>query len=204
MGNGQAEAYVKILKSKMRALMAQRGQSQLPNNWDETLLPLALQSVRCDPSVATGYAPAELLLGRQLVYPIEIASDDVDISGTELTKPLVKALRSIHNEAFGKAAAKVRRQQERYSKQYDKKFKTNNLRLRKGSPVQLLNWTAKKSKENKKGDMKLQWKPFRSYYKVHSVNQKKGVVTLRSRGGRVYKKTYPMNRIRLYKGKITN
>ena len=65
--NGQAEAYVKNLKTKMKAIMAASDQEELPDNWDESLMYLALQAVRCDPAISTGYAPAELLLGRQLV-----------------------------------------------------------------------------------------------------------------------------------------
>ena len=37
--------------------------------------------LRSDPSLATGYAPGELLLGRKLVYPIEIEKSEVDLTG---------------------------------------------------------------------------------------------------------------------------
>ena len=47
--NGQAEAYVKNLKTKMKAKMVEASQDRLPNNWDETLLHVALQALRCDP-----------------------------------------------------------------------------------------------------------------------------------------------------------
>ena len=40
--------------------------------------------LRSDPSVATGYAPAELLLGRKLVYPIELEKSEVDLTGNYL------------------------------------------------------------------------------------------------------------------------
>ncbi len=40
--------------------------------------------LRSDPSIATGYAPGELLLGRKLVYPIEIEMSEVDLSGNFL------------------------------------------------------------------------------------------------------------------------
>ena len=45
---------------------------KLPDNWDESLLYLALQALRCDPASSTSYAPAELILGRPLVCPIEL------------------------------------------------------------------------------------------------------------------------------------
>ena len=121
--NGQAESYVKSMKMKLRALMVAASHDELPNNWDETLMHLGLQSLRCDPAVATGYAPAELLLGRKLVYPIELDKSNVDTSGTTLTQPLASALLNIHNEAFGSVGEKLDRHQERYAREYDKKHK---------------------------------------------------------------------------------
>ena len=41
----------------------------------------ALMALRSDPSTAHGYAPAELLLGRKLVYPLELKKKDIDLSG---------------------------------------------------------------------------------------------------------------------------
>lgn len=38
-------------------------------------------AIRSDPSSAHGYAPAELLLGRKLIYPIELSKSDIDLSG---------------------------------------------------------------------------------------------------------------------------
>ena len=48
-GNGQAEAMVKNLKEKMKALMAENSNT-LPVDWDQTILHKALQIIRCDPS----------------------------------------------------------------------------------------------------------------------------------------------------------
>ena len=62
-----------------------------------------------DPSSATGYAPAEMLLGRQLVYPIEFKRKSIDFEGVEMTEPLVQKLLAIHNETFGIAAEKNRK-----------------------------------------------------------------------------------------------
>ena len=174
---------------------------KLPDNWDESLLHLALQAVRCDPASSTGYAPAELLLGRPMVYPIELDQNEVDIEGTELTQPLADALIAIHNEAFGEAGRAIKKWQERYARAYDKKHKGNPLKLRKGSKCQIFDYSAKKSVNYKKDAMKSQWKPFRSYYCVRSIDRKKGVVTVRSKGGRIYKKRHPISRVRLFKGK---
>ena len=199
--NGQAEAYVKNMKTKMKAIMADSDQEELPDNWDESLMHLALQAIRCDPAISTGYAPAELLLGRQLVWPIEFNKEDVDLSGTEPTQPLIDSLRAIHNDAFGKAGENISKHQERYSSSYDRRHKVNPLALRRGSRVQIHAYSAKKSVKYRKGRMKFEWRPFRSYYHVHAIDRKKGVITVRSKGGRVYKKRHPLTRVRLYKGK---
>ena len=82
-GNGQAEKYVGTIKEKMTALMAENS-DELPDNWDECILHHALQIVRCDPSCATGFAPAELLIGRELVYPLQLKKSDVDFEGKKL------------------------------------------------------------------------------------------------------------------------
>ena len=106
-GNGQVEVYVKSLKNKMYALMVEGGSHTLPNNWDDTLLYRALQIIRSDPSVATGFSPMELMLGRKPIFPIEFDHKEVDFTGTELTKPLVDALGAIHDRAFGQAAQNI-------------------------------------------------------------------------------------------------
>ena len=54
-GNGQAEAYVKVVKNKMKARMVEASSNQLCDRWDESLLYFALQVVRSDPSGASGY-----------------------------------------------------------------------------------------------------------------------------------------------------
>ena len=78
--NGQVEIYVKQIKEKMRALMSEKYE-ELPSNWDQTILHNALQIIRSDRSSASGFAPAELLLGRKLVYPLELKKRDIDFTG---------------------------------------------------------------------------------------------------------------------------
>ena len=112
----------------------------------------------------------------------------------------VKA-RKAKSDAFGKASEKISSHQKRYAVSYDKKHKANPLALRRGSRVQIHSYSAKKSVNYRKGAMKFEWKPFRSYYHVHSIDRKKGVITVRSKNGRIYKKRHPLNRVRLYKGK---
>ena len=112
-GNGMVESKVKVLKEKMRACMSESG-GVLPSNWDVTLMYKALCIMRCDPSRATGFAPGELLIGRPLVYPIELQKKEIDFSGTELTVSLVNALNKIHDDTFGKAGEHITKYQVQY------------------------------------------------------------------------------------------
>ena len=50
-----AEAYVRKLKEKMREIMVNDSHQHVPNNWDESVLHLALQAIRRVPTIATGY-----------------------------------------------------------------------------------------------------------------------------------------------------
>ena len=96
-----------------------------------------MQILRSDPSVATGFAPIELLIGRRPVWPIEIVEEEIDLSGTNLTGTLVDSLAAIHDQAFGIACKKIAKEQERYAKAYDKKYKTNPTKLRVGQKCQV-------------------------------------------------------------------
>ena len=140
-GNGQAESFVGSLKNKMYALMVESGTHNFPDNWDETLLHKALQILRSDPSVATGFSPMELLLGRRPVWPIELENVDIDLSGTNLTAPLVDALDHIQNNNFGRACQNIKHEQERYARSYDKRYKTNPSKLRKNNKIQVITLT---------------------------------------------------------------
>ena len=117
-GNGQAEAMIGSWKNKIYALMVEKGSHLLPDTWDETLLYRALQVMRSDPSVATGYSPIELVLGRKPIWPIQLRENDIDLSGTELTAQLVDQLGRIHDEAFGIACRNIKKEQERYARAY--------------------------------------------------------------------------------------
>ena len=44
----------------------------MPRDWNETIIPQILCSLRCTPAHATKIPPAELLLGRELHFPTEI------------------------------------------------------------------------------------------------------------------------------------
>ena len=195
--NGQAEIYVKQVKEKMRAIMTEHAED-LPTNWDQTIMHSALQTVRSDPSRATGFAPGEILLGRRLVFPIELNKMDIDFEGTELTKPLVDAQQQIHDSIFGKASKKIAKWQEAYAKQYDKKSHINNKAetFRKGMNVQYRRHKNKKSKG--KGGIK--WYPYNRPLKIHSYDRRSRTVYLRDpQTGKVQNKSHPIERIRRFK-----
>lgn len=164
----------------------------MPANWDETILHAALQAVRCDPSLATGYAPAEMLLGRQVVYPIEFKKKAIDFTGVEMTEPLVQKLMSIHNEVFGIAAAKIEIHQKRYKKKYDKRKNTRKFSCKVGDKVQY------KIHKNKKvrGKPKIAFLPIRSYMTIHKIFRKIKKVVLKNQEGKILKRKQPFDRIR--------
>ena len=99
------------------------------------MLQSALQMVRCDPSSATGFAPAELLIGRQLVYPIQFSDLDIDLTGTTMTVSLVKKLKKIRENNFMVASKKIKKTQSRSKRNYDKKMKATPFRIKIGDKV---------------------------------------------------------------------
>ena len=106
----------------------------------------------------------------------------------------------IHNDAFGKAGVKIKRFQERYERAYDKRHEINELKLKRGMKVQVQKYFGRKGNDPK-SRMRISWMPFRKYYIIHSYNKKKGVITVRSKNGKVYSKKHPITRVRIWKGK---
>ena len=193
-GNGQAERAVQTLKQKMKALMSAH-HSDLPSNWDQSILYAALSVLRADPASAHGYAPASLLLGRPLVYPIELQGMEVDFSGTEFTTSVVNALYDVHNLNFGVAAEKIKHYQDEYKRKYDEKHKVQPFSMRFGSRVQV-----KRSFSEKKGKMSLKWKPRSGFYLIQKVIKKKNSVLLKNpETGKVFKKLYNYSQIRKFR-----
>ena len=193
-GNGQVERAVQSLKQKIKALMSAH-HCDLPSNWDQTLLYAALSVLRSDPASASGYAPASLLLGRELVYPVELQDMEIDLSGTEFTVPVVNALYDVHNLNFGVAAEKIKQYQDEYKRKYDKKHKVQPFSMRKGARVQVLRSYAEKS-----GKMSLKWKPRAAYYVIEKVLKKKSSVMLKNpRTDKKFKKLYHYSQIRKFR-----
>ena len=192
--NGQVERAVENLKQKMKALMSAHD-SDLPSNWDQSILYAALSVLRGDPASASGYAPASLMLGRELVYPIELQDMEIDLSGTEFTAPVVQALFDVHNLNFGVAAEKIKQYQAQYKRNYDEKHKVQPFSLRKGSRVQV-----KRSYGEKSGKMSLNWKPRSGFYLIEKVHRKKNSVTLINPAtGKKFKKMYNYSQIRKFR-----
>ena len=155
--------------------------------------------VRCDQSTATGFAPAELMIGRALVYPIQFARQDVDLSGTNMTTPLVQKLRKIRENNFKLATKKIKKTQRRYKETYDRRMKANPFKIKIGDKVQYYRHKYK----SPKGKTKLsRWCPLRSYYLVLAVDKQKKRVVLQTATGKVLARTHPFDRIRKFRGKV--
>jgi len=145
MANGQAESAVKNLKSKMK-LLSMENAEKFGDNWDGTVLHNALQILRCDPSSATGFSPAELIMGRPVVYPFELRQSDIDFSGVLFTVPMVQSLQMIHDLNFGSALQKIEKAQAKYKRDYDKRNQAKKFNLQIGDKVQYMKYRSKKNK----------------------------------------------------------
>ena len=162
------------------------------------MLQSALQMVRCDPSSATGFAPAEFLIGRQLVYPIQFSNLDIDLTGTTMTVSLVKKLKKIRENNFMVASKKIKKTQSRYKRNYDKKMKATPFKIKIGDKVQ---YKRHKSKSPKSKTLS-NWCPLKSYHLVLAVDKEKKRVVLQTSQGRVLARTHPFDRIRKFRGKL--
>ena len=168
----------------------------MPRNWDQSILYAALQAVRSDPSCAHGYAPAEILLGRQLVYPIELKKKFIDFDGVNMTAPLVKKLMAIHNETFGIAAEKIKKFQKQYKKKYDKRNQVKTFSLKVGDKVQ---YKIHKSRKVR-GKPQIKFFPTRGYLLIHKICPKIKKVILKDKEGKIQKRKQLFDRVREYTG----
>lgn len=153
--------------------------------------------MRCDQSSATGFAPGELLLGRQLVYPVELNPNDVDLTGVKLTTPLVLSLQHIHEQNFSTAHKAIQKSQKRYKKKYDRHHNAKNFNFKVGDKVQYLRHRSKKVLSK----ISNRWVPIEGYYLILSVVKERKSVILQTPQGKILKKKQPFDRIRKYKGK---
>ena len=155
--------------------------------------------VRCDQSTATGFAPAELMIGRALVYPIQFTREDLDLTGTTMTVSLVQNLKKIRENNFTKASKKIKKTQHRYKTNYDKKMKASPFRIKIGDRVQYKRHKYKSPRSKKEPSL---WCPLKSFHLVLRVDKKMKRVVLQTIEGQVLSRTHPFDRIRKFRGKI--
>ena len=152
--------------------------------------------LRCDPTRATGFAPAELMLGRQLVYPSEFEKMEIDFEGVKITTTNIQNLKLIRENNFTIADKKIKKAQAKYKKNYDKRMNAKPFQIKRGDRVQ---YKRHKSKNTlSKNDITL-WSPVKSYHLVLSVDQKMQRVILQTKEGKRLEKTHPFERIRKFK-----
>ena len=148
--------------------------------------------MRSDPNSAHGFAPGSLLLGRELVYPIELTCE-VDYSGTEFKADNLRALNRIHDEMFGKAGEKIKAYNAAYSQRVERAKNPTGLTLKVGDKVQLL--------KKKKSKMALQWTPYNSFYRVQTINEDTMKATLYCpKQKMLFKKSQPIIKLRKFRG----
>ena len=155
--------------------------------------------VRCDQSSATGFAQAELMIGRALVYPIQFTPEDIDLTGTSMTVSLVKNLKKIREKHFKKASKTIKKSQRRYKKTYDKRMKAQPFRIKIGDKIQYKRHKYKSPKSKKELSL---WCPLRSFHLVLAVDKKRKRVILQTKNGTLLSRTQPFDRIRKYRGKF--
>ena len=158
-----------------------------------------MQIVRCDPTIATGFAPSELLLGRKLVYPFELKNIEIDFEGVELTAPLVQNLSRIHDQNFRQATKAIKKAQRRYKQRYDKRNKAEEFKLKSGDRVQYKRYASRRTLSTTYVG---NWCPTHGYYTIFKVDAEKKRVILQNSNGTLLKRSQPFDRVRKFKGKL--
>ena len=133
------------------------------------------------------------------MYPIQFTRQDIDLSGTTMTTPLVQKLKSIREDNFKKATKKIKKTQARYKKQYDKRMNAKPFRLKIGDKVQYYRYKSKRILSKKE---LTRWCPSQSYHLILGIDVNRKRVRLQDRNGQKLKRTHPFDRIRKFKGKI--
>ena len=140
--------------------------------------------------------PAEIMLGRPLVYPVEFSRSEINLSGTTMTTPLVQKLRLIRKYNFAVASKKIKKAQSKYKSAYDKKMNAKPFQIKIGDRVQYKLYKSKNTLSKKELTL---WAPIKSYHLVLSVDIKKQRVILQDRRGNRLERTHPFSRIRKFK-----
>ena len=193
--NGQAEAAVKSIKQRLKAMLAERSEPS-PADWDGTMFHSVLQAIRMEPHSAHKVSPCELLIARRPKYPFEVSKIKANMQGCVATKAAIKMLEKIRKKTFGIADENIKEHQRRMKKNYDRRNKVVTIKLKKGDKVQARKYRTKKAKG---GSFDLVWYPHDSFYKVHSINKKHNIVFLYSpKLQRVLKNPFSLSRIRKF------
>jgi len=84
-GRGNTRKRHKVSKKikELEAKIEESRAEELQKDWDQVLLYQALSILRTDPASAHGFAPAQLLLGRPVVYPFELTKREIDLTEDE-------------------------------------------------------------------------------------------------------------------------
>ena len=107
---------------------------------------------------------------------------------------MVNALQAAHDRVFGKAGENIDAYQSSYKKAYDRRMNVTGIKVVAGSKVQL--------RKRRKGKMDLEWTPRIGYLEVVSLNEQTMTVKLRNPLTKYeFKKSKPLSKLRLYRGK---
>ena len=152
--------------------------------------------LRCDPTRATGFAPAELMIGRPMVYPREFEKMEIDFEGVKITTTNIRNLMTIRKNNFQVASKKIKKTQAKYKQQYDKKMNAKPFKIKAGDKVQYKRYKSKRMLS--KNDL-TRWCPVKSYLLVFAVDHKKQRVILQNQSGKRFQRSHPFERIRKFK-----
>ena len=195
--NGIAESQVKNVKRHLKSIILEQGGSNYPEDWDDTMLHTALQILRSDPASAHGFAPAELMIGRPLVFPMEIENCEIDFEGSSLTLPLVQKLKQIREKNFKTATKKIKKHQRQYTRAYNKKHKVKPHNFKVGDKVQYKRIYSKSTLKKRL----VQYSPVNSYHIITKILHEKMRVVLVDTNGKVLKRIHSIYNLRKYPGK---
>ena len=105
--------------------------------------------LRCDPTRATGFAPAELMIGRPMVYPREFEKMEIDFEGVKMTTTNIQNLRLIREKNFTVASKKIKKAQVKYKKKYDERMNAKPFKIKSGDKVQYKRYAGRSAKQKR-------------------------------------------------------